>query len=74
MSKASRRYYRTIILAILAMSSLVWMAVDQFDISPREMWELFFATAIGAGGIIVLAAVFVLVMAGFKKLSKRNRD
>jgi len=50
------------------------MAVDQFDISPQEMWDLFSATAIGAGGIIVLAGVCILLLAGLKKMSRRNRD
>jgi len=63
-----------VILAILAMSSLIWVAVDQFDISPQEMWDLFAATAIGAGGIIVLAAVAVLALVGLRKLSNRDRD
>ena len=77
MSKANRRYIRTIILAVLAMSSLIWAAIDQFGISPQVMWDLFLATVIGAGGIILAAAIVVALGAGLKKLAGRkqgNRD
>ncbi len=72
MSKANRRYIRTIILAILAMSSLIWAAIDQFGISPQVMLDLFLATAIGAGGIIVAAGIIVAVGIGLKQLARAS--
>jgi len=72
-SRANRRYYRTIILGVFAMSSLIWVAIDQFDIPVEDMLSLFYATAIGAGGIILAAAIFVFLMAGLRKLSGRDR-
>jgi len=71
-SKASRRYYRTIILGVLAMSSLIWVAVDQFDISVDEMLSLFYATAIGAGLIILAAGTVVVIWVLLRKLTTRN--
>jgi len=73
MSKANRRYIRTIVLGVLAMSSLIWAAIDQFGISPQVMWDLFLATAIGAGGIILAAAIVVAIGAGLKKLAGRKQ-
>ena len=52
MSKAQRRYVRTIILGVLAMAALVWAAVEQFGIPLREIGELFLATVIGVGLVI----------------------
>jgi len=73
MSKANRRYVRTIVLGVLAMSSLIWAAIDQFGISPQVMLDLFIATAIGAGGIILAAAIVVALIVGVRKLSARIR-
>ncbi|MBE9537946.1 MAG: hypothetical protein IMF06_02635 [Proteobacteria bacterium] len=73
MSKANRRYIRTIIIAMLAMSSLIWAAIDQFGISPQVMLDLFLATAIGTGGIILAAAIVVALVAGLKKLAGRKQ-
>ena len=33
MSRATRRYYRTLFLSIAAMGALVWVAVDEFELS-----------------------------------------
>ncbi len=74
MSKANRRYIRTVILAVLAMSSLVWVAIDQFEISIEEMLSLFYVTAIGVGVIIVFAAVGVTLLNVVRKLINQYRD
>jgi len=39
-SKANRRYVRTIVIGTAALAALVWMAVDQFGIPQEEMLEL----------------------------------
>ena len=74
MSRASRRYYRTIVLAVLAMASLIWVAIDQFGISQREMTELFVGTVLIAVLVILCAAVVVLLWAGLRKLLRRDED
>lgn len=74
MSKANRRYIRTIILAVAAMSSLIWAAIDLFGIDPQVMLGLFLATAIGAAGIIVAAGIVVALVAGLKKLARLRQD
>jgi membrane protein DedA with SNARE-associated domain len=68
MSKANARHRRTTILGVLALASLVWVAVDQFDIPLEDMAWLLFYTVVVVLGIIVVAAVAVAAMIGLKKL------
>lgn len=72
MSRASRRYYRTIILGVLAMAALIWVAMDQFGISQQEMTGLFLGTVLVAVGVIVFAAVVALLWIGIRKLLRRE--
>lgn len=74
MSKANRRFIRTVILAVLAMSSLIWVAIDQFGLSPDEMLGLFYAIAIGAGVIIGFAAIGVTLLNMLRRLREKKRD
>lgn len=73
MSKANRRYIRTVVLAVAAMGTLIWAAIDQFGITPEEMLDLFLATAIGAGGIILAAGFVVSLWVVLKKLTTREQ-
>ncbi len=68
MSKARKRYYRTIVLGVLALATLLWAAVDQFGLSYEEMAELFIATLLVVGGVIVLAALVALVWVGLRRV------
>lgn len=74
MSKTNRRYIRTVILAVLAMSSLIWVAIEQFEIPAADMLILFCATVIGAAAIIAFAALAVTVLNMVRKLNKQKRD
>ena len=74
MSAASRRYYRTIILGVVAMGGLIWAAIDQFDIAPQEMAELFLSVAIGGLAIIFVAALCVAIWSLLRRLLNRRRD
>jgi hypothetical protein len=73
MSRAKRRYYRTIFLGVLAMAALVWAAMDQFNIPAQEMQGLFLVTAAVLLGVIVVAGIFVLLLQGLRLLRRRNR-
>ena len=73
-NRASRRYYRTIVLAVLAMASLIWVAMDQFGISRQEMTELFIGTVLIAVLAITCAAVLTLLWVGLRKLLRRGED
>ncbi len=73
MSKASRRYNRTVLLSLAAMGVLIWAAIDQFDLSTQEMTELFMGTLWVMGGTIVFAAVFATLWIGLRRLL-RSRD
>ena len=57
MSKANRKYYRTIFLGTAAMATLVWAAVDQFGIPWQSMLELFYGILVVTAAIIVLAGL-----------------
>ncbi len=74
MSKANRRFIRTVVLGVLAMSSLIWVAIDQFGLSRQEMLNLFYATVIGAGVIIGFAAIGVTLLNVLRKLRNQKRD
>jgi hypothetical protein len=72
MSRAQRRYLRTLLLGVAAMGTLIWAAVDQFGISWAEMRQLFLAIVIGVMLIIVVAALCVIVWQLVRRLSRRE--
>ncbi len=72
MSRAQRRYLRTVLLGIAAMGTLVWAAVHQFAISWTEVRQLFFATVVGVVCVIVLAGAGAAVWAGIRRLARRD--
>lgn len=72
MSRASRRYYRTIVLGVLAMGALVWVAMEQFGISRQEMTGLFIGTLLVAALVIAGAAIVALLWIALRKLLRRN--
>ncbi len=72
MSKAGRKYYRTVLLGVAAMACLVWAAVDQFGLSWSEMLDLFLATLLALGVVIVAAALTVGVWIGLRRLLRRD--
>lgn len=73
MSRARRRFYRTIILACLAMAALVWIAVDQFGITRQEITGLFSATLLVLVAVIVSAAGAALLWISLRNLWRRGR-
>lgn len=74
MSRANRRYYRTILLGLAAMAVLVWAAMDQFGISRQEILELLVATVLAVCLVITLAAGFALLWVMLRKIVQRDRD
>ena len=72
MSRASRRYYRTIILACAAMAALVWVAVEQFGITLQEISELFVATLLVLAVVIIAAGAAALLWVVLRKLLRRD--
>jgi hypothetical protein len=72
-SKAGRRFYRSIAYGLAGLGALVWAAVDQFDIPYQDMLELFLGTVWVAGVTIALAALCVVVWIGLRKLLRRNK-
>jgi hypothetical protein len=72
LSRASRRYYRTILLGILALGTLVWVAVDQFGVPPGDMADLFLATLLVVSLVIGAAALVALLWVGLRRLRQRR--
>lgn len=74
MTKANRKHLRTLILGVLAMGGLVWTAMDQFDIPREVMLDLFLATAVGAGLVILAAGLAAVLLIGLRKWLSRRGD
>ncbi len=72
MTKASRRYYRTLVLGVAALGALVWAAVDQFGIPWSEMLELLLGTLLVVGVVIAVAGVAVAAWLGLRKLLQKG--
>ena len=72
LGKASRKYYRTILLGVAAMACLLWAAVDQFGVPWTEILDLMLATLLLAGMIILLAALVVGLWVGLRRLLRRD--
>ena len=68
MSKANRRFYRTLFLGLVALGVLVWSAIEQFGIAWQQMVDLLMGTLMVAGGVIVLAALCVMIWIGVRHL------
>ena len=74
MTKANKKYLRTLILGVLAMGGLVWTAMDQFDIPREVMLDLFLATAMWAALVILAAGLAVALLVGLRKWLSRRGD
>jgi hypothetical protein len=72
MSRSLRRYYRSVIISILALVALLWVAVDQFGISPAEIRELLLASLLVLLLVIAAAAVAVAAWMLLRKLFRRD--
>jgi peptidoglycan biosynthesis protein MviN/MurJ (putative lipid II flippase) len=72
-SRARRRYYRTILLGVAAMATLLWAAVDQFGIPWQDMLQMFLWVLAGVALIILCAAFAVATWIGLKSLLGRRR-
>ena len=73
MSKANKRYLRSVLMLVFAMGGLVWVAVDLFDIPLQEMRALLLSTAMVVGGIIIAAALILFLVMLLRKLFARAR-
>ncbi|NND67471.1 MAG: hypothetical protein HKN19_07790 [Halioglobus sp.] len=69
MSRASRRFHRTLFLAIAAMGALVWVVVDQFDISGDELAVLITGAVMVVAAIMVCAAILAGIWVALKKFT-----
>ena len=68
MSRASRRYNRTIFLGLAAMAVLIWVAVEQFGISSEEMISLFLGVLLVTGVMVGCAALVTGLWVGLRPL------
>jgi hypothetical protein len=73
-NRANRRYYRTIVLGVMAMAALVWAAMDQFGISRQEMTGLFLGVVLVAVLVIFCAGAIALLWVTLRKWMRRSQD
>ncbi len=74
MAKGIKRYRRTVFLAVLACATLVWAAIEQFDIPAQEMAWLFAFSALGVLAIICAAALVMGLWLGLRRLFGRRQE
>ncbi|MFV0477414.1 MAG: hypothetical protein ACK5ME_06215 [Parahaliea sp.] len=72
--RSRRRFLRTLILGVLCLATLVWAAVDQFDVAPATLLKLAAGTAIGAVGIIFAAGLLVVSLQLLRRLSGQRKE
>ena len=74
MSKANAKYRRSVIIAVLALGTLLWVASEEYGI-PRENlgWMLVY-TLVAVGCVIGFAAVVAGFWIALRKLLERNSD
>jgi phosphoglycerol transferase MdoB-like AlkP superfamily enzyme len=71
--RAGRRYYRTTLLGVVALGALIWVAVEQFQIAPREVAELALGALLMVVLVISAAATVALLWVGLRKLLRRGK-
>ena len=74
MSRANRRFYRTMVLGLVALALLIWTAIDQFGLSRAEMTDLLIGTLLAVAFTITCAALIAAVWVGLRRLFRGKRD
>ena len=67
MSRAGQRFVRSILIGTACLAALVWMAVRQFGVAPRELFELLLASGLVVVIVIGLAGATVLLWLALRK-------
>ena len=73
-AKAARRYYRSIIISVMALAALVWVAVDQFDIAREEILELFVASLLALLLVVAGAGAAAFLWILLRKILRRDNN
>lgn len=68
MSKASRRFNRTLVLSVLSLAVLIWAAIRSFDISPEDMLTFLVGVMWVVAGVILLAGLFAALWVTLRRL------
>jgi uncharacterized membrane protein YbhN (UPF0104 family) len=74
MKKGKWRSLRTLVISVFCLAALLWIAVRQFAVRPRELLELLLATALVVLLVIALAGVAALLWVGLRKLLRGRRE
>ena len=73
-ARAARRYYRSIIISVVALAALVWVAVDQFDIAREEILELFVASLLALLLVVAGAGAAAFLWIFLRKIFRRDNN
>ena len=68
MSKASRRFNRTLVLIVLSLAVLIWAAIRSFDISPEDMLTFLVGVMWVVAGVILLAGLCAALWVTLRRL------
>ena len=68
MSKATRRFHRTLVLSVFSLAVLIWAAIRNFDISPEDMLTFFVGVLWVVAGVILLAGFCAGLWVALRKL------
>ena len=74
MNRRQRRYYRTVLLGVAAMGTLIWAAIDQFDIPPADMLHFFLVSILATAVVIVCAALVAGLWLLLRSALRRGRE
>ena len=72
MSRSSRRFYRSLVLSLIALGVLVWVVFDQFDVPQREVLALVLGSLALVAATIVFAALISGLWVILRKWMKRG--
>ncbi|NQX89831.1 MAG: hypothetical protein HRT77_14335 [Halioglobus sp.] len=72
MSRTTRRFYRSLLLILLALAILVWIVFDQFDVPPEAVLAMVLGAVSMVGVTIIVAAVGVGLWIIVRKLTESD--
>lgn len=72
MATSQRRFWRTGLIGLLALATMVWAAVEQFDVPAREMWEHFLGSVLVVVLVILVSGLALALWLGLRRLLRRD--
>ena len=71
-TRADRKFYRTIVLGLVALGVLVWAAMDRFGVSRGEVVDIFVGTLLVVSVTIFTAALCAVCWIATRQWYRRS--